>query len=41
MTKDNAKELRDCAEQAALLDYRMEQLYKTIQGADASGSENG
>lgn len=35
VTKDNAKELRDCAEQAALLDYRMEQLYKTIQGADA------
>lgn len=32
--KDNAKELRDCAEQAAILDYRMEQLYKTIQKAD-------
>jgi len=31
VTKDNAKELRDCAEQADLLDYRMEQLYKTIQ----------
>lgn len=31
----DAKELRDCAEQAALLDYRMEQLYKSIQGADA------
>lgn len=30
----DAKELRDCAEQAALLDYRMEQLYKTIQGSD-------
>lgn len=34
VTKDNAKELRDCAEQAAILDYRMEQLYKTIQKAD-------
>lgn len=34
VTKDNAKELRDCAEQAALLDYRMEQLYKTIQGEE-------
>lgn len=34
VTKDHAKELRDCAEQAALLDYRMEQLYKTIQGED-------
>lgn len=41
VTKDNARELRDCAEQAALLDYRMEQLYKTIQGADASGADNG
>ena len=30
----DAKELRDCAEQAALLDYRMEQLYKTIQGSE-------
>ena len=28
----HARELRDCAEQAALLDYRMEQLYNTIQG---------
>ena len=35
VTKDDAKELRDCAEQAALLDYRMEQLYKSIQGPDA------
>ena len=34
VTKDNVKELRDCAEQAALLDYRMEQLYKTIQKAE-------
>lgn len=34
VTKDNAKELRDCAEQAALLDYRMEQLYNAIQGSD-------
>jgi len=31
VSNDHAKELRDCAEQAALLDYRMEQLYKTIQ----------
>lgn len=31
VTTENAKELRDCAEQAVLLDYRMEQLYKTIQ----------
>ena len=35
VSKDDAKELRDCAEQAAILDYRMEQLYKSIQGADA------
>ena len=35
VTNDEAKELRDCAEQAAILDYRMEQLYKSIQGADA------
>ena len=34
VTKDDARELRDCAEQAALLDYRMEQLYKTIQGEE-------
>ena len=34
VTKDDAKELRDCAEQAALLDYRMEQLYQSIQGSD-------
>ena len=34
VTTENAKELRDCAEQAALLDYRMEQLYKTIQETD-------
>ena len=33
VTKDDAKELRDCAEQAALLDYRMEQLYQSIQGS--------
>lgn len=31
VTTENARELRDCAEQAAILDYRMEQLYKTIQ----------
>lgn len=31
VSNDHAKELRDCAEQAAILDYRMEQLYKTIQ----------
>jgi len=35
VTKDDAKELRDCAEQAALLDYRMEQLYQSIQGSEA------
>ena len=35
VTKDDARELRDCAEQAAILDYRMEQLYKSIQGSDA------
>lgn len=34
VTNDNAKELRDCAEQATLLDYRMEQLYKAIQQSD-------
>ena len=34
VTNEHAKELRDCAEQAALLDYRMEQLYSTIQGED-------
>lgn len=34
VTQENAIELRDCAEQAALLDYRMEQLYKTIQKTD-------
>lgn len=31
ITKETAKELRDCAEQAALLDYRMEQIYKAVQ----------
>ena len=36
ITNEHAKELRDCAEQAALLDYRMEQLYNTIQGDDVS-----
>ena len=40
VTKDNVKELRDCAEQAALLDYRMEQLYKTIQGEEAQQSHS-
>lgn len=42
VTKDNVKELRDCAEQAALLDYRMEQLYKNIQGEEIpqSGSKS-
>ena len=34
VTIDDAKELRDCAEQAAPLDYRMEQLYQSIQGSD-------
>lgn len=34
VTTENAKELRDCAEQAAILDYRMEQLYKAIQRTD-------
>lgn len=34
VTNEHAKELRDCAEQAALLDYRMEQLYNTIQGEE-------
>ena len=32
VTQADAKELRDCAEQAALLDHRMEQLYRSIQG---------
>lgn len=32
VSTDKAKELRDCAEQATLLDYRMEQLYNDIQG---------
>lgn len=43
ITNEHAKELRDCAEQAALLDYRMEQLYNTIQGEDRPHqvSENG
>lgn len=36
ITNEHAKELRDCAEHAALLDYRMEQLYNTIQGDDVS-----
>lgn len=42
VTKDDARELRDCAEQAALLDYRMEQLYKNIQGEEIpqSGSKS-
>lgn len=31
VTPESAKELRDCAEQAAILDYRMEQLFKAIQ----------
>ena len=35
VTQSDTKNLRDCAEQAALLDYRMEQLYKSIQGTDA------
>lgn len=34
VTKESSKELRDRAEQAAILDYRMEQLYKTIQKAE-------
>jgi len=34
VTKDNAKELRACAEQAAILDYNMEQLYKAIQHSE-------
>lgn len=34
VTSDHVKELRDCAEQATLLDYRMEQLYKAIQESD-------
>ena len=36
ITNEHAKELRDCAEHAALLDYRMEQLYNTIRGDDVS-----
>ena len=32
VSNDRAKELRDCAEQATILDYRMEQLYNAIQG---------
>ena len=35
VTQSDVKNLRDCAEQASLLDYRMEQLYKSIQGTDA------
>ena len=35
VTQADAKELRDCAEQAALLDHRMEQLYRSIQGTEA------
>ena len=35
VTQADAKELRDCAEQAALLDHRMEQLYRSIQGPEA------
>lgn len=34
VTQADAKELRDCAEQAALLDHRMEQLYRSIQGTE-------
>ena len=34
VTQEHLRELRDCAEQAAILDYRMEQLYKTIQRAN-------
>ncbi len=33
--QESARELRDCAEQAAILDYRMEQLYKTIQNPNS------
>ena len=35
VTQADTKELRDCAEQAALLDHRMEQLYRSIQGTEA------
>lgn len=35
VTQADAKELRDCAEQAALLDHRMEQLYRSIQRTEA------
>jgi putative GTP pyrophosphokinase len=35
VTQADAKELRDCSEQAALLDHRMEQLYRSIQGTEA------
>ena len=34
VTQADAKELRDCAEQAALLDHRMGQLYRSIQGTE-------
>lgn len=40
VTKDDARELRDCVEQAALLDYRMEQLYKNIQGEEITQAGN-
>ena len=40
VTNLNARELRDCAEQAALLDYRMEQLYNAIQGEAVSPSDD-
>lgn len=40
VTKDDTRELRDCAEQAALLDYRMEQLYKNIQGEEITQAGN-
>lgn len=40
VTKDDARELRYCAEQAALLDYRMEQLYKNIQGEEITQAGN-
>lgn len=40
VTKDDARKLRDCAEQAALLDYRMEQLYKNIQGEEITQAGN-
>lgn len=31
ISNETAKELRDCAEQAALLDYRMQQIYDAVQ----------